>query len=282
MKIAFITHENDWSINLVPELMKFRHEVVVNNCTEDCDVMFAIERTMSEYTMALHQRYPNVPLVVNNWDWYDYVPKDRGTYPLFIELLKEAKEVWSGDMDTAKTTEKDIGVKSEFSHYIFILPWEWEEPFKDYGYVMYGGRRDPNKRFDWFIRACEELDIPYKAYHPEDNERQDYVNTLKNCSFYVTAAKETGVSIPDAEAYYCHKPVLSPDNPGCREMWGDDTNYFKTNDYEDFKSKIKWLWGNYKTKEVEDKTQKCYQRVLDNFIPEKFAKKVNDRLEKIL
>lgn len=282
MKICFITPETDWSINLIPELIKLRHEVLVNRCEPDCDVIFAIERTLTGLTTAIHKQYPDIPLVVNNWDWYEYVPKDKGTYPAFIQLLKEAKEVWSGDMDTARATEKDIGIKSSFSHYIFIMPWEWEGDKKDYGYVMYGSRRDPNKRFDWFIKACNELDIPFKSYHPEDNSRQDYINTLKNCSFYITASKETGVSIPDAEAYYCKKAVLSPDNPGCREMWGEDTFYFKTDDYEDFKAKIKWLWENYKTKEVQDKVEKCYKRVVKNFLPEPFAKKVSDRLNDII
>jgi len=281
MKICYITSETDWSLNLAPELIKLRHEVLVNKCEPDCDVIFAIERTMTPFTMAIHRQFPKIPLVINNWDWYDYVPKDKGTYPMFIQLLKEAKEVWSGDLDTAKRTEKAIGVKSNFSHYIFIIPDEWEGEKKDYGYVMFGSRIDPNKRFTWFCRACEELGIPYKAYHPEENARQDYINTLKNCSFYVSASKEEGVCIPVAEATYCKKPFLSPDNPGCREMWGDDTNYYKTDDYEDFKSKIKWLWEHYKNKEIQDKVEKCYQRVLDNFLPEKFAKKVSDRLNAI-
>jgi len=282
MKIAFITPENDWSLNLVPELMKFRHKVVVNNCSEDCDVLFAIERTLSEFTMALHRKYPDVPLIVNNWDWYDYVPKDKGTYPTFIQLLKEAKDVWSGDMDTAKTTEKDIGVKSSFPLYIFIKPWEWKGDKKDYGYIIFGSRIDPNKRFNWFERASEELEIPYKSYHPETNSREDYIRAIKNCSFYVTASKETGVSIPDAEASYCKKPILSPDNQGCREMWGDNATYFKTNDYEDFKKQIKWLWENYKSKEIQDKVDKCYKIVEERFLPHCMAQRINKRLNDII
>lgn len=282
LKIAFVVPENDWSINLAPELIKLRHEVLVNKCEPDCDVIFAIERTLSEYTMRLHRMYPDIPLVINNWDWYDYVPKDKGTYPTFIKLLKEAKDVWSGDMDTARTTRMAIGVKSEFSHYIFIMPWEWRGEKKDYGYIMYGSRRDPNKRFDWFIKAAEELEIPYKAYHPEDNERQDYINTMKNCSFYVTAAKETGVSIPDAEALYCGKPTLSPDNAGCREMWGINTTYFKTHSYKDFKKQMKWLWENYKGKEIQDKVKICRKIIEERFVPDKVAKLISDRLEKIL
>jgi len=281
-KIAFITPENDWSINLIPELIKLRHEVLLNRCEPDCDVIFAIERTLSEFTMRLHRKYPHIPLVVNNWDWYDYVPKDKGTYPIFIQLLKEAKDVWSGDMDTAERTKKAIGIKSEFPLYIFIMPWEWKGEKKDYGYIMFGSRRDPNKRFDWFMKASEELGIPYKAYHPEDNDRQDYINTLKNCSFYVSASREEGVCIPVAEASYCKKAFLSPDNKGCREMWGNNTTYYKTDDYEDFKAKIKYLWENYKGKKIQGRIEKCYKIVEDRFLPDKMAERVIRRLEKIL
>jgi hypothetical protein len=282
MKLCFITPETDWSINLVPELLKLRHEVLVNRCEEDCDVIFAIERTMSQLTMMLHKKYPHIPLVVNNWDWYDYTDKTKGTYPLFIQLLKEAKEVWSGDMDTAQRTEKEIGIKSPFSHYIMILPWEWEGEKKDYGYVMMGARRDKNKRADWFCKACEELDIPYKCYHPEDNSRQDYINTLKNCSFLVTPDRECGVTIPATEAFYCHKPALSADNPGTREMWGDDGFYYSRDDYEDFKDKIGNLWKTYKEKTIQEKVEKCYNRVIENFTPDKFALKISDRLNGII
>jgi len=282
MKISISICEDNWMLNLVPELLKLRHEVLVNDCSEDCDVFIITERTMSVFNMLLHKKYPNVPMVVLNWDWYDYVPKNKGTYPVFIQLMKQAKDVWSGDMDTAKTTEKAIGVKSEFSPYIFIMPWEWEGEKKDYGYIMYGSRKDKNKRFHWFIKASEELGIPYKAYHPEDNSRQDYINTLKNCSFYVTAAKETGVSIPDAEAYYCKKPVLSPDNPGCREMWGNDTFYFKTKSYASFKKELKWLWENYKTKKVQNKVERAYQIVNERFLPHHMAEAIHKRLNDII
>ena len=154
MKIAIIIPEDNWMMSLVPELINLRNEVMVNECSEDCDVLFATERTLTSSVMRLHRKYPKVPLVVLNWDWYDYVSKEKGTYPEFIQLLKEAKDVWSGDMDTAKTTEKAIGVKSSFSPYIFILPWEWEGEKRDWGYIMNGSRFDPNKRVNWVEKAA--------------------------------------------------------------------------------------------------------------------------------
>ena len=164
MKIAFITPEYDWSLNLAPELIKLRHEVLVNDCSEDCDVLFAIERTLSNFTMDLHRKYPKVPLIMNNWDWFDYTDKTKGTWPLFTQLLKEAKEIWSGDVETPERTEKAIGIKSEFVLYVFLLPWEWKGENKDYGYIMKGSRIDPNKRFAWYKQSAEELDIDAIAF----------------------------------------------------------------------------------------------------------------------
>ena len=98
----------------------------------------------------------------------------------------------------------------------------------------------------------------------------------------MTPDRECGVTIPATEAFYCHKPALSADNPGTREMWGDDGFYYSRDDYEDFKAQIKLLWDNRDTKDVKNKVEKCYQRVLNNFVPDKFAKKVSDRLEYVI
>lgn len=282
MKIAFVVPEDDWSLNLAPELIKLRHEVIVNDCSEDCDVLFAIERTLSEHTMALHRKYPKVPLIMNNWDWFDYTDKTKGTWPLFIQLLKESKEVWSGCMETLKITEKAIGIKSEFALFVFILPWEWEGEKKNYGYIMKGSRVDPNKRFGWYKQAAEELDIPYKAYHLHVNTRPDYVRTMKNCSFYVSASKEEGIAIPPLEAAYCKKPILISDGYGWKGICGDNATYYKVNDFEDFKSQMKWLWENYKTKEIQDKVEKLYKIVTERFLPHIMAERVSERLKKVL
>jgi hypothetical protein len=66
MKISWIIAEDNWMLNIVPELIKLRHEVLVNDCSEDCDIIIATERTMTPYVALLHKKYPNIPLIVNN------------------------------------------------------------------------------------------------------------------------------------------------------------------------------------------------------------------------
>jgi len=280
MKISIIIPEGNWLINLVPELMKFRHEVLVNKCDKDCDVIIATERTYSPLTNGLHRKYPHIPLIVHNWDWYDYVDKTKGTWPLFTQLLKEAKDVWSADKYTADKFEKEMGIKSEFYLYAFILPWEWEGEKKDWGYLMNGSRLDSNKRVNWYERAAEELGIPYKSYHPETNSRIDYVRTMKRCSFLVMASREESIGgLTPMEASYCKKPSLVSDCDGAKEVWGDDVIYFKTDDFDDLKKQMKWLWENYKTKKVQDKVERAYKKVNDKYLPHQIAIRVNERLK---
>jgi len=282
MKITLIITEGNWLLNLVPELMKFRHEILVNRCEEDCDVIIATERTYSELTDKLHKEYPHIPLIVNNWDWYDYIDKTKGTWPLFIQLMKEAKEVWSGDLDTLNITEKAIGIKSEFLFYIFVHPWEWKGETRDWGYIMKGSRRDPNKRVEWFERAANELGIPYKSYHLHENSRPDYIRAVKNCSFLVSASREEGIAHSPLEASCCKKPILIPDNAGWKDVCGDNATYFKVDDFDDFKKQMKWLWENYKSKEIQKKVENAYKLVNTKFLPQHMAERINERLKKVL
>ena len=281
----------DWLDYLIPELMKLRHEVMVNSCDKDCDVILTECRNQWELTKELHEKYPNIPLITWNWDWYDYIDKktdnrmfgDAIAWREFTKLMKQSLEVWSSTKSEALKCEKETGIKSNFLFYAFILPWEWESESRDYGYIIQASRTDPNKRFDWYERATEELGIPYKSYHPHANSRPDYIRTVKNCSFSVLASREESLGgISSMEATYCKKPVLVSDNGGAKEIWGDTVNYFKRDDYEDFKKQMKWLWENYKTRKAQDKVERAYQRIIDRYLPHHFAEKIHNRLQLVL
>lgn len=283
MKISIIIPEDNWLLNLVPELIKFRHEVIVNKCEEDCDVIIATERTYMPLTDELHRKHPKIPLVVHNWDWYDYEDKSKRKYPLFIQLAKEARDVWSADKYTADKFEKEMGIKSEFYLYAFVLPWEWEGEKRDWGYMMNGSRFDNNKRVIWYEKAAEELSIPCKAYNPQLNTREDYVRTMKNCSFLVMASREESIGgLTPMEASCCKKPSLVSDCKGAKEIWGNDVVYFKVDDYEDFKKQMKWLWENYKGKKVQKKVERAYQKVNTRFLPHHMAARIDERLKEVL
>ncbi len=282
MKISIIIPEGDWMMNLVPELRKLRYEVIVNNCDDDCNVILAMTHTEWKVAKYLHEKYFKTPLIILIWDWFDYVNKGSVRWTTYLQLAKESKEVWFSSRDTAKRCGNDIGLKTDFYFNSFIIPWEWKGKNRDWGYVIQAGRVDPNKRFDWYERACDELKIPYKSYHLHINSRPDYIRTVKNCSLMVMAAREEAFGgLPCMEAAYCKKPILVSDYGGFTELWGDDAIYFKKDSYEDFKDKLEWLWENYKSKEVQDKVERAYQKV-KNYMPNIVAKQVSRYLnEKI-
>ena len=280
MKIAITIPTNDWMMNLIPELKKLRHEVIVNDCESDCDVLLTMSHSIWQLNKQLHNRFPDIPLIMLNWDWYDYIDKTILSYVETIKLMKEAKEVWSGSKNTAMMCEKDIGIKSNHYLYVCILPWEWEGKKRDWGYILQASRADPNKRFDWYEKAATELGIPFKSYYPHTNSRPDYIRTLKNCSFLVSASREEGVGITPIEAAYCKKPFLTGDHGAAKEIWGDDATYFKVEDYEDFKRQMKWV-GDNRTK-VSERVNRAYKRVEENYLPQHFAFRIHNRLKEII
>lgn len=300
MRIAYVGGTKNYMDYFINELRKLRHEVMINDCDKDCDVILCENRNQWSAARAMITEFPHIPLICWNWDWYEYLKGKDGkfintvmfgqadNYLEFDKLIKESFELWSVSPETGENCEKDLGVKSKFFYKYFCLPWEWEGEKKDYGYIVQASRDDPNKRFKWYEKAAEELDIPYKSCHPpgsakrESNSREDYIRTMKNCRFNVLASREeSGGGTSSIEASFCKKPVLVSDNGGAKFMWEDDVWYFKKDDYEDFKSKMKWLWENYNSPEVKEKTERAYQRVCKMFFPEHFAKRISDRLELI-
>ena len=285
IKISLILppQTTDWQGNIIKELVELRYDVLVNSCDETADVIIGMSHTQWGNIKYIHEKFPKIPLITLNWDWYDYIDKTKDGWIEFIQLMKESKEVWTSSNAEAKKCEKDTGIKSNVFTYAFILPWEWDKEIKDYGYIFQASRRDKNKRFDWFKTAGEELGIPFKAYHPNENSRQDYINAMSNCSFWVLASREESIGgLGTMEASYCHKPVLISDCEGNKEVWGDNANYFKRDDKNDFQKQVKWLWENYKSKEVQDRTERAYQQVKERFMPSNMARIFRNRLQELL
>jgi hypothetical protein len=293
IKISFIGGTGSYMDYFYKELKNLRHEVMVNSCDENCDVILCENRNQWELAREFRTKYPNIPLICWNWDWYDFLKVDgkfvgdkmfgfQPAYDEFTKLMREGKELWSSTKEWADKCEKDTGLKTAFFYYCFILPWEWEGENKDYGYIIQASRDAPSKRFEWYEAAAEELGIQNKSYHPATNSRKDYIRTVKNSSFVVLASREEGVGVTPIEAAYCHKPILLADSVSFKDTWGDTANYYKKDDFEDFKKQMKWLWENYKTKEIQDRTEKAYQRVCERYLLEPWTKNICNRLEEIL
>lgn len=282
MKISLIIPTPNFLERLPLELRKFGHEVLINDCATDCDFIIGMSISVLGQVGRFHYLYPEIPLILYNWDWYDHVDKTTGLWVEFTRMMRECKDVWSASKITAEKCFKDTGIVSSFWDYAYIIPEEWSENNHDSQYIIQASRQDPQKRFDWFENATKENGIVSKSYHPNKNSRPDFLNAVSNCSFLcVCSIEESLGGLTAAEAAYIKKPVLVADFEGAKEVWGDTVWYFKKDDYEDLKAKMKWLWDNINSQEVVDKKERAYNRCKDIFLPENFAKRIDERLKQI-
>lgn len=281
MKISLIIPPNNFLSRLAPEFYSLGHDVVVNHVTSDCDVILGMSISQLVSIERFHQKCPEIPLITYNWDWYDHIDKTVGDWKVFTDLMRESKEVWSASEITAAKCRRDTKIESTQYFYAYILPEEWEGEKKDGGYIIQASRRDDYKRFDWFEKAATELKIPFRSYHPGVNARPDYIDAVKNCSVLVASSTEDSIGgLTLMEAAYCDKPILVGDHPGAKEVWGDAANYFMVNDFEDYKKKMQLVWDSHTDLQV--KRQEAKKKVEENFLPHIVARKMSERLHKIL
>jgi len=279
MKLSLIT-PNNWLTLMKPELEKLGHQVLLNQCSSDCDYILAMSQSQNNNIEKFHYLYPNVPLITYNWDWYDCLNKRKNEWARFVQLMKESKEVWSSSKITAEKCEKETGIKSKHWFYAFIMPDEWEGENKDEGFIIQASRQDWYKRFEGFESAAQELGIPFKSFHPNKNPRPEYVKAIKECSFVVSASTEESLGTVSAiEGLWCSKPVLMADFDSAKEVWKGhpDVILFKSDSYDDFKEKMKWLWDNRGNVPRGISRKK----IEENFTPESFTRKVHERLMQI-
>lgn len=283
MKISLLIPRPNFLERLKSEFEKLGHEVLFNDCHDSCDVILGMSISQLSNIQRFHNKYPNIPLITYNWDWYDHIDKKTGDWLEFTNLMKESKEVWASSEITALKCFNDTQIESPVWFYAYILPEEWEGANEDKEYIIQASRRDGYKRFDWFEKASQELGIPFKTYHPNINSREDYIDAIKNCSFIVSSSKEDSIGgLTLMEASYCGKPIMVGNHEGAVEVWGGHAWYFNIYDYEDYKSQMKWLWDNRKSSLVHSKTNNAQQLVQSRFVPSIVAEKMIKRLETIL
>jgi glycosyltransferase involved in cell wall biosynthesis len=180
-----------------------------------------------------------------NWDHYDFINYSRKDWVAFHEACKKAREVWMPTQAHADKYEAFSGVKAHVLNLAYVMPEEWDLSKNTEGdYAMMSSRPDGYKRFDWFERACEELGIPFKSTHPGTWPRGEFVEALRGCRVYVQASLDESLGgLTLMEAVYNEKPVLMSDSiKGGVEIYGDTINYFKWDDFQNFKRKLWRLW----------------------------------------
>lgn len=287
MKISFLypekgqyIHGRNWLWWVSDQLKKLGIDVIENNCTEDCDVIVCMTQTVINLLEDAHEKYPKIPIVTYNWDWFSFIDKTRGTWVKLREYMKKSIDVWTASDDTARLCERELGIPHYTIYACSVIDEFENDENKDGDYIVQASRRDKRyKRFDLFEKACEDLGLPYISCHPNKFERKEYIKILKNCNMLVMAAnEESNATLSAIEAAYCKKPLLLSDIEACKECFGDTAIYFKTDDLEDLKDKLLKMY----TFEIKADVEGAYKIAMDRYTPRAMAMHIKKRLEEIL
>jgi len=291
MNISFLTPVyrdnrlpgNRFLVPLALELKNFRHDVIVNDCNENIDVIISMTVNIMDRTLTFHNKYPKIPVICYNWDIYEWVWKDeRGKdydYKKYGELLKECIEVWCPSQCTVDRLKEWFNLDN--GRVLKTCSLYYDKKPIDGRFVYNPLRAIPDRNYGLFEKACNELNIPYKTrgntYLPWD----EYTENVAQCSFMVSPYYEASTGgLALIEGTYLGKPCLASDSKYCgvRDYMGDRAWYFKHDSYEDLKAKIKEMWENTPKLNI----QECQEWVKENYPHYRMAKDMNDRLLKLI
>lgn len=211
-------------------------------------------------------------VILYNWDHYKFIDMaNRPDWVRFHQMCKKAREVWMPTKTHADYYLEYSGVRSFVLNLACVLPHEWGKT-SDSVYAMMSSRPDGYKRFDMFKKACAELNMPFIATHPGTTSRQEYIDSLSNCRFYVQASIDEslgGLSL--MEAVWNRKPVLISDSiKGGIEVYGDTIEYFKSEDFNDFKAKLSKMFDGVQQPDAFNR--------IKNQTPQGVAELINQRI----
>lgn len=279
LKLSFLipsrgvcTDNKNWLWWVYKELRK-TNDVFLNDCSADCDCIIGMSISQIGNIKKFHSRYPKIPLITYNWDWFSWVDKTKYPWNEFTQLMKESIEVWAASYDVAATCERETRIKSKVV-YMSIIPEEWKQIQQKETYVVMASRRVWYKRFDWFEKACQELKIPFYSLHPAQVPRKEFLKIVAKAKIFVSLSLYEGLGLTPFEAAYNKIPILLADTDVFKELWEDKAIFFEKNNYQDFKMKLKEMYF----KGLKNKTEMAYQMVKNEFLPEHAAQRINNRL----
>ena len=196
------------------------------------------------------ERWPGIPFFAYNWDTYEWVwenPRpNEYDYKRYGELLAKAREIWTPSYCTCLRTKQWYGLDSK------VIPsavpfWSYpSEKIVDNGYLLCPLREIPDKNWNWFERACKELDIPYRM-SKHDLSFEDYQKTVAGCRGIVSHLYEASTGgLTLMEGYYLGKPCLLSNSTwhGGKDYFGLRARYCPCTSYELFKKSLKDFYVN--------------------------------------
>ncbi len=272
MKILLLI-PNNWMMEMVKPLTKY-FEISTNEDIE-ADLVWCGSESQINRLIKYNHKFPDTPIINYLWDLYSF----KVYNPNYIAALQGSKEIWTPTYDVSQDLKQDHDLTSYYVPCWFpTKEWEGTNISMKGIHVVQASRRDDYKRFDWFEKACQEMDIPYKSCHPDKYSRSKFKKIIAGCNFVVVSSlEESQGTLSAMEAVYLLKPVLMSDCiQGGKEVWGDTIEYFKWDSFEEYKQKI---WEMYIVNKYDGDKGKARERLLknhslDNFI-NKFVERIN-------
>lgn len=245
MRISFIAPEN-WLLEIAGALSVLGHQIRVNKVDEGCDVIIGWSMTRTEEILAAHAQFPNLPLIVYNWDAYrwQFNRPRPGEYNLtrYKELLKACRMVWCPSQGTVAATRELYGVESVCIPAYAPLHHLKDVEVADDGYVLHAMREYPDPFDPVLDKVCAELAIPLKRTRNALSV-SDYTKMLARCTFIVSHYEEASTGgLALVEAASLGKPCLVSDS-----LWNAGQEYVDASTFEAgnrgaLKSAIRSLW----------------------------------------
>jgi len=281
MKISLIKPD---SINVNPWVDEFRRqgvEVLVNDASEDCDFIICNSVSQMGNLSRVHKQYPDIPMINYNWDFYPWLWKHARGYDWhgYGRMLKESVEVWVSSTAVWKRTDENFGVGDKSKVILtFVRDLDYPlEKIRDDRFVFQPMRRYEHDKTDgWLKRACEELNIPLLESNHKLSEA-DFKEKIATCSFMVMPYYECstgGLSVIEAVKFGKVTLMNDSEYQGGSDYLGDKARYFQAESYEDMKAKIKEMWEDTPTIDLDEASE-----FMEKYTVEKMVAAMKERLD---
>jgi glycosyltransferase involved in cell wall biosynthesis len=272
MQISFFS-EDEYGKSIGYELLNRGYDVIFDKLTEETSIVFAMcpisafrlekylnmrkELERFEYCGKTIQNVLDIPTWrLNDENWNSY-------YQHYYELLKKADKIVTISKFTSTQLKEIWNLKSKplFTQFnnkkLETYKTNVEKNPKS---IVAISRLVPHKRFEVLIRALENTDYeltiigngPYDTLHrnliKDFNVKgqlltnvtdKDLVKHIQRAWLVVHPSEFEGNSLVPKEAVWLNTPVVISDIPVHKEYFKKSVTYFKTNDIEDLKTKIK-------------------------------------------
>lgn len=276
MKISFFTVGGQVLGPIENKLREKGIEVLTNTCDENCDFIFLGTVSVVSSIIPYINKYPNIPLIVYNWDQYGWHHHQGYAWGDFNKLQQHSKEIWTPSTSVNLRVEEYLGLGNKcFIIKCFARLFDYPiDQIKDNRYVAHVIRDynyDP--QFDWGRKACNELNIPIDLNDNHHRSEEGFQKWLAEATLLLNPYDEAstgGLSL--IEGYKLGKPVLVCDSPymGAKEYFEDKATYFERGNYQDFKEKLSKMFFTpsfHDIKECEQFTKQYELEVMvDNII----------------